>query len=52
MNKKKRMPLGNRGLKKRDLERIIEYRAKGAILTAKYNRWHNEDKKIQNILKS
>ena len=34
--------------KKTELERIIEYRTKGAILRARF-RWHNEGEKIRNI---
>ena len=35
-------------VKKAELEKIIEYKTKGAILRAKC-RWHNEGEKIQNI---
>ena len=35
-------------VKKTELEKIIEYKTKGAILRAKC-RWHNEGEKIQNI---
>ena len=34
--------------KKTELQRIIEYRTKGAILRARC-RWHNEEEKIRNI---
>ena len=35
-------------VKKAELEKIIEYKTKGAILRAK-SRWHNEGEKTQNI---
>jgi len=36
---------------KTELERIIEYRTKGAILRARC-RWHNEAEKIRNIFRT